>query len=247
MRRTAVGIVLVASALAGVSCTSPEPELTNRFGDCNFQPGTDCHGQNLAAVSIPATDLTGANLSGVSLEDADLRNVIFRNANLSTANLSGADLTGADLRGANLSDAVLFRATMDRVDWSGANRSGTKFCNTLLPDGSVSDCRAIDDLTAPVVEVKPAVVVTFKPHRPIECFNDGAGMGIEVDWKVRNATSVVFLIDDLQASIGLGTRGIKRLPFPCDGERHRVTIQAFGAVPPLVTSSFTVAVELKGP
>lgn len=52
-------------------------------------------------------DLSGANLSGALLFGADLEG----------ANLSGADLTGANLTHADLRDA--------------------RFCNTVMPDGTV--------------------------------------------------------------------------------------------------------------
>lgn len=63
-------------------------------------------------------NMQSANLSGTSVFDAD-----FRNANLSNANLSNASFDGVDLTGATL---------------AGANSLGTKFTNTIMPDGTPS-------------------------------------------------------------------------------------------------------------
>ena len=242
MWRVRVGFVLVAVAALVVlgGCGSAGSPLSNRFGDCTFDPNARCANQDLVAVNIPSTDLTGADFSGSDLRRADLRYTILRNVNFSGTNLSNANLTGADLRGANLANAQLFQSTLDRADWTGANRAGTRYCETLLPDGSVSDCREITDLEVPVVTAKPPVVVNFGPRPPVQCFNDGAGEGIEVDWLLRDATSAGFLVDDIQASSALGSSGITRIPFPCDRRTHKVTIQAFGAVPPLAAASFSL-------
>ena len=221
-------------------CGSAGSQLSNRFGDCTFDPNARCTNQDLAAVTIPATDLTGADFSGSDFRRADLRYTILRNAKLVGTDLSEADLTGSDLRGADLSGAVLFSTSFNNVQWDGSNRSGARYCETLLPDGSVSDCVALD-VKVPTGAVSPPSVVSFRPRSPVRCFNDAAGEGIEVDWVLRDATSAGFLIDDIQASSAIGSHGIKRIPFPCDRRKHKVTIQAFGAVPPLASSSFSMS------
>jgi uncharacterized protein YjbI with pentapeptide repeats len=64
----------------------------------------------------PYTNLTGANLTNASLTYAQLD---F--ANFTNVNLTGADLTGA-------------------TPWTTVRRSsGTIFCNTTMPDGSIND------------------------------------------------------------------------------------------------------------
>lgn len=237
MRRSALLVIAAAVVVLGTGCGSSGPEFSNRFGDCVFEPGTTCTNQDFTALNLESSDLTGANFSGSNFRNADLRNVILRNANLSGTQMLGADLTGADLRGADLSGAELFSATMDNVRWAGANRTGIKLCQTLLPNGTVSDCPDLDNVTPPPPKGPPAIV-TFAPHEPVRCIVDAIGEGIEVDWKVRNAESAVFLVDDVEASTQLGSGGIKRLPFPCDHHTHTVTIKVSGDTPPVATRSF---------
>ena len=100
-----------------------------------------------------------ANLYGYNPEDlgklrdskncskCDLSGVNFYESNLKEVNLSGAILHHANLRrsnlsGANLSGAMLFRADLFGADLTNANLEGSKFCNTILPLGSISvkDC-----------------------------------------------------------------------------------------------------------
>lgn len=240
MRRTAGWLCLGAAVALAGGCASSGSELSNRYGNCTFVPRTQCADQDLAAVSVPSSDLTDSDFSGADLRRADLRHAILRNANLAGADLSNADLTGADLRGANLAGARLFQATLTRANWVGAQRAGARYCETLLPDGGVSDCTEITGLEVPKVTIKPPRIESFAPRRPVRCIYDGAGGGIEIDWKVRDGGSASFLVDDIQVSTAAGDHGIKRIPFPCDDQRHTVSIQAFGALSPLATSSFSL-------
>ena len=77
-------------------------------------------------------DLSGANFYKADLEEVNLSGAILHHANLRRSNLSGADL----------SDAILFRADLFGADLTNANLEGSKFCNTILPLGSISvkDC-----------------------------------------------------------------------------------------------------------
>ncbi|MEL0043779.1 MAG: pentapeptide repeat-containing protein [bacterium] len=72
------------------------------------------------------------DLSAAKLPDIDLSYADLRGANLSRANLRNADLRETDLREASLRDANLSYAIL----------RGAIFCNTVLPDGEVSnkDC-----------------------------------------------------------------------------------------------------------
>jgi uncharacterized protein YjbI with pentapeptide repeats len=54
--------------------------------------------------------------------------------NLTSSNAIGADFRNADLRNINLADADLTGAKL-----RGAKRDGAKYCNTLMPDGSVKN------------------------------------------------------------------------------------------------------------
>ena len=72
------------------------------------------------------------DLSAAKLPDIDLSYADLRGANLSRANLRNADLRETDLREASLRDANLSYAIL----------RGAIFCNTVPPDGEVSnkDC-----------------------------------------------------------------------------------------------------------
>ena len=69
-------------------------------------------------------DLSAAKLPDIDLSYADLRGANLSRANLRNADLRETDLSYAILRGANLSYAIL---------------RGAIFCNTVLPDGEVSN------------------------------------------------------------------------------------------------------------
>ena len=241
MRRPSLAsaVLLVGALVVGCQSSSGQG-LSNRFGDCTFAPNAVCTGQNLAALTLDGSDLTGADFSGSDLSHADLRNVILRDANLKDANLAGADLSGADLRNANLSGATLFTARLDRADWTGSNRTGTRYCQTKLPDGTMSTCRDLES-SVPIAPAQPPAIETFTVHRPLRCLADGVGEGFEVDWKVVRASNVAFSIDNIRASTASGNGGIQRLPMQCDNRRHVVTLQAFGSSPPPATQSFTVS------
>ncbi len=225
--------------MVGGACSADASQLSNRIGDCAFAPNAQCANQDLGAVTVPSTDLTGADFTGSDFRRADLRYTILRNATLAGADLSEADLTGSDLRGADLSGAVLFSTSFNDARWEGSNRSGARYCETLFPDGSVSDCVDLD-VKIPLSSVTPPSVVRFAPRAPVRCFHDALGQGIEVDWVLRDALSAGFLVDGIQASSATGSRGINRIPFPCDRKSHRVTIQGFGSVSPLASSSFSL-------
>ena len=77
-------------------------------------------------------DLSGANFYEADLQEVNLSGAILHHTNLRRSNLSGA----------NLSSAMLFRADLFGADLTNANLEGSKFCNTILPLGSISvkDC-----------------------------------------------------------------------------------------------------------
>ena len=241
MRRSLFATLVIAAMTIAASCSSSSAALSNRYGDCTFKPHTVCRNQNLTSLSLEFSDLTGADFSGSDFTHTDLRNAILRNAKLVGTILTRADLNRADLRGADLSGSRMFSTRLDNADWTGSNRTDIQFCTTVLPDGTLSTCKLLD-VTVPGSSVPPAIA-TFEMHQPARCLNDGIGEGVEVDWKVKHSTNVVFLIDDVRASDAQGTGGIKRLPVPCDSKTHRLTLQAFGAVPPVATKSFTTSVK----
>ena len=77
------------------------------------------------------------DLSGANFYEADLLEVNLNGAILHHANLRRSKLSGADLR-----DSMLFRADLFGADLTNTNLEGAKFCNTILPLGSISvkDC-----------------------------------------------------------------------------------------------------------
>jgi len=77
-------------------------------------------------------DLSGANFYEADLQEVNLNGAILHHANLRRSNLSGADLGGA----------MLFRADLFGANLTNTNLEGAKFCNTILPLGSISvkDC-----------------------------------------------------------------------------------------------------------
>ncbi|MEP6624043.1 MAG: pentapeptide repeat-containing protein [Acidimicrobiia bacterium] len=241
MRRAVVSLLAGAAVLVVVGCSGSDPSLTNKFGDCTFEVQAVCTHQDLQSLSLQASDLTGADFSGSDMTNTDLSNTLLRDAKLVGTNLSGVDLTGADLRGADLSGATLFRAHLEHADWTGADRSNAKYCETFFPDGTVSDCKDLE-VSGGTGKSPPPSVTSFAVLPPGTCLNDALGQGIEVDWKVRNANAVAFMVDDVRASTAAGTHGVKRVPVPCDGKQHRFTLQAFGAAPPLATKSFSTVV-----
>lgn len=82
-------------------------------------PGQDFSESNLSGANFSFSNLFMADLTGAFLISATLEQAILREANLAGSNLSGANLAGANLTDADLTGAV--------------------FCNTVLPDGSISN------------------------------------------------------------------------------------------------------------
>lgn len=194
-------------------------------------------------MTLQNSDLTGADFSGSKFNHTDLRNSILRDAKFVKADLGATDLTNADLRGADLSGALLFRVIFDGANWTGSNRTGAQYCDTVLPDGALSTCQVLDSAATPAPAQQPPAVLQFRLRRPVRCLKDALGEGVEVDWGVSRATSVSFLRDNVRVADGSGSSGIKRLPVPCDRKSYRLTIQAFGAAPPVASRSVTVALE----
>jgi hypothetical protein len=242
MRGARYACAVLATVLLVAGCGSSGREISNRFGDCTFRPKTVCRDQDLSSIAASNSDLNGADLSGSNLTGADLRNVSLRGAKLVKTRFNGADLTAADLRNADLSGAFMVGTTLDHADMSNTNQSGVTFCNTVMPDGTVTDCKFLES-TTPGKPAKPPRILQARAHRPVHCIVDGIGDGIEVDYRVKNAQSVVFSVDDVRVSDSRFVEGIQRIPFTCDGHVHTVNLQAFGKAPPPASRSFRVSVE----
>jgi hypothetical protein len=232
---------VLATAVVVAGCGGTHREISNGFGDCTFQPKTVCRNQDLSSIAASNSDLDGADLSGANLTGADLRRVSLRDARLVKTILNGADLSGADLRNADLTGASLIGTILDNADLDGTNQTDVRYCNTALPDGSVTDCKFLDGPKGK--PDPPPRVVRARAHKPVRCIVDGIGDGIEVDFKTRHAQSVVFSVDDVRASDTRFGDGIQRIPFTCDGHPHTVSVEAFGRTAPPATRTFTVSVE----
>jgi hypothetical protein len=241
MHRAYASLAAVVCLVVLGSCQSQATAENNRFGDCTFTRFAKCTNQNLQSLDLQSDDLTGADFSGSDLSKSDLRYTILRRAKLVGTTLNLAQLEGADLRDADLSGAKLFSAEMEGADWTGANLTGVRYCQTALPDGSFSDCKDLDVQIATGAP-KPPSVLSFDAKLPTTCLNDAIGEGIEVEWRVKNATAVSFNVDDVQATTSAVSNGVKRVPVQCDGKLHHFGIQAFGAAPPIATESFDLFV-----
>jgi hypothetical protein len=242
MRGARFACAVLATVVLAAGCASSGREISNRFGDCTFKPRAICPNQDLSSIAASNSDLNGADLSGVNLTGADLRATSLRGAKLTKAILNGADLSNADLRNADLSGAFLIGTTFDHADLSDTNQAGATFCNTVLPDGTVTDCQFLRQTKQSKPDPPPSILLA-RAHRPVQCIVDGIGDGIEVDFRTKYAQSIVFSVDDIRASDSNFGEGIKRIPFTCDGHPHKVTVQAFGRTAPPASRSFTVSVE----
>ena len=243
MRRARFACAVLAVGVLVAGCGSSGREITDRYGECTFRPRAVCPNQDLSAIAASNSDLNGADLSGADLTGADLRDVSFRGANLAKTNLESADLTGADLRNADLTGASLIGTTLQDADLTDTNQTGVTFCNTVMPDGTVTDCKILTAGQKPGKPDPPPSITSARAHRPVRCIVDGIGDGIEVDYHVKNAQSVLFSVDGVRASVSNADDGIQRIPFTCDGHPHRVTVEAFGKTAPVASRSFTVSVE----
>ena len=229
MRRT---WLLVVALLVVAGCGASEPEVGSKYGDCNFVPRTDCSGQDLNSVTIAFSDLTGANLSKADFTDANLHGVILRNADLTGTDLSGADLTATDLRGATLTDTIFYRANLDKARWTGTDRSQARFCNTVLPDGEISDCPSLRDDTITTVAPPRPEILEFGVEPPGRCVSDAVGEGIELRYRTQNATQIGISVDGIRLRDDEVAKAVVRVPVACDGRIHTFKLDAFGVTPP---------------
>ncbi|MDE0974853.1 MAG: pentapeptide repeat-containing protein [Candidatus Nanopelagicales bacterium] len=124
----------------GTMYYAPSPKILNRaFSLDEGAQGVTLYAQwtgpcptvDGIGLVVPGPE-AGKDWRGCDLSEADLSGVDMSGATLIGADLEGTDLTGANLRSANLTDAILTGA-----DLSYANQDGTKFHNTIMPDGSI--------------------------------------------------------------------------------------------------------------
>jgi uncharacterized protein YjbI with pentapeptide repeats len=249
LRRTVVAALAVAALVT--ACDSGSTGV-NQAGGCDIKPHTVCKDMDLRGVSMVSADLTGADFSGTDLRGSDLRQVKLDGANLTGANLGDINFTGASLKGANMSKAYLFQTNFTNADLDDTNTTGAFICNMTAPDGGfeAGNCAANPNApptTAPGTPTGSPAIVSFAFAPPGKCLNDSAGDGIEVNYRTKNTTGIVFVVDDIRIDGESKPSGLKRLPFVCDGKPHTVQIWAYGALNTSVKQSLTASLPPAAP
>jgi uncharacterized protein YjbI with pentapeptide repeats len=258
IRCAALVALLVAAGACGSETVSDES-----VGDCVFEPGAVCREQDLQNVSFVAADLRGADFSGANLQNADLRDSDLSDAKLVGTILAGTNLAGANLTNADMTRAFLFGTNLSDANLDGVQDDGAQRCNVTEPDGSFTSgaivgpdgreepCDAGDgEATTPTTArpvTEPPRVAYFRPAKPERCITDVAGTGIEIEWWIPNANSMTFYVDGIRIESASKPRGVKRVPFICDGKQHIVSVEAFGAVEPKASGVFTASLDPTAP
>jgi len=245
--------VLTAAAVAvpAACATGSSSRVDNPYGSCKIGPGAVCRDQDLRAVSLVSADLRGADFTGSNLGLVDFRDADLRDALLVGTDLAGADFTGANLAGADLTDASTFFTNFSLANLEGANTAALKRCAVIEPDGRFDPgsgfCQQITSATTnPPTQSSPTLEY-FRAAKPAVCLNDVSGTGIEVTWKATGVLGITFFVDGVRVGGSKKTKGTTRIPFVCDGKPHTVGVQAYGAVPPSLSESFTLALEPGAP
>jgi hypothetical protein len=250
LRGTVVAVLLVAGLATACSTGTTGG---NEAGPCEIKPGTVCKDMDLRGVSMAAADLTGADFSGTDLRSSDLRNATLNDVNFAGANLGDVNFTGASLEGANLSKTYLFQTIFTNANLDGADTAGAFICNMIEPDGGrrPGNCASEPSAaptTTPGTPTGPPQILAFAVSPPGRCVNDSSGDGIEVDYKTRSTSGIVFVVDGIRLDGPSKPSGMKRLPFVCDGKPHTVELWAYGAPGvPSVKRSITATLEETAP
>ncbi|WP_394693570.1 pentapeptide repeat-containing protein [Hyphobacterium sp.] len=118
------------------NCITPtqfrDTDQSNRNYSGRDLAGYDFTNRNLQGVNFSGSNLTGANFQGANLTNANLENANLTSADISRANLNGARFAGADLTRATMLQSQFDTGIFQRFD-------GTVFCETVAPDGQVSN------------------------------------------------------------------------------------------------------------
>ena len=88
---------------------------------------------NLTKANLKDATFKHSNLYKATLAQANLQRANLQKTNLEAVNFEAADLREANLTGANLREANLYRAQL-----KGATLTDAIFCDTTMPDGSIS-------------------------------------------------------------------------------------------------------------
>ncbi|HEY7437786.1 MAG TPA: pentapeptide repeat-containing protein [Acidimicrobiia bacterium] len=225
-----IGLIMTLAALAA-GCSSKAASENPTFGSCTVKAGADCREQDLSNASLEYAPMSRIDLRGANLEVADLRGADLRGANFAGADLRGADLRSTDLRSANFTGANLELSIMTGANAAGAVFTGARRCGSVLPDGGSSPCAPVTFTPTTLPDLGPPRIISFRMPHPKQCINDTGGTGIEVEWQVQHATTLIFEVDGIGVSNNQhGSHGTTRLAFLCDNRPHIVTFEAVGNV-----------------
>jgi uncharacterized protein YjbI with pentapeptide repeats len=252
---------LVAVLLLGGACSS-ESAPDDAVGNCKVEPDTVCRDQDLQNVDFVAADLRGADFSGSTLSRADFRDADLTGAKLVGSILAGTNFAGANLTNVDMTGAFLFGTNFTGAEIEGIQDEGVQRCQVTEADGSYTSgalvgpegqeeaCSNTGQATtttsraggggAPRIEY-------FRLAKPRRCITDVAGEGIDLEWSAPNATSLTFYVDGIRIESASKEKGVKRVPFRCDGKVHIVTADAFGAGGPKASALLTVTLGATAP
>jgi hypothetical protein len=247
--RAGAGIGLATTLVVlAAACSSNAASEDPVFGTCTVKVGADCRKQDLSNASLEYAPMSRIDLSGADMHVADLRGADLRGARFVGTNLTGADLRSADLRGADFTNANLELSLMTGANTAGAVFTGATRCGSLLPDGSSPPCAPASVTPTTVPNLGPPKILSFGMPHPKQCINDTGGTGIEVQWHVQNAATLIFEVDGIGVNNGQhGSQGTTRLAFLCDDKPHIVTFQAIGYTGATATARLLVRLPMGEP
>ena len=243
--KTLAGVV-ITSVVFGSACSFWSTPSPDSFGSCKIEVGAVCRDQDLrntsaVAANLRNADFTGSDLEGADLTNADLRGATLVGSNLVLVNFTGANLAGADLTGARINITNFTGANLDRVKMPVAEKQ----CSMIDTTGRFVEGEGCKDQFTPGTTVapstEPTTITSFLASDPVVCIDDLGGIGIDVQWKTKNALGSSFFMDGLRVGGSDQQSGRARLPFVCDGKSHKVELRAFGAQTALVAKSFVLS------
>ena len=170
---------LSGADLSGVNLKAGSISFGN-FRDVNFKGAelsatsmvrTKLQNGDLTKTQMVLNDNTEAKMRSVKLDGsiiasstfvgADLSQASFTKAVVNGVSFNKADISGVDFTGANLAESNFVGAIDDGTKWDGA-----KFCNTLMPDGSVRGETDSECPGAPAFGLADDTV-TMTPENPL--------------------------------------------------------------------------------
>jgi hypothetical protein len=103
------------------------------------------------------------------------------------------------------------------------------------PGGQVGLARHVNTSNAPPPPAAP-VISRFDVLDDVTC--SGATVEVSAAWVTQNTQAVNFAVDGqpLSAAAGYPASGVGRIPVPCDGAAHKVTLTATGTGTPAALS-----------